>query len=460
MGPFNSSKIITDQSPIGISSPGRIAPSAKPILSELFENCRCTPMGSRSHLKFSLAEARRIALSAQGFGQERPLHLITPRHLRKVWDRLGQLQIDSVNILARAHYVPLFTRLGPYPTPLLDEASYLPGKRRLFEYWGHEASLIPIQHFPLFNWRMLSAQNLVGGWAGVTSIARSRPKLVERVLECVTSHGPAGASEIEKMAETSKKNRPVGWWEWSDCKRALEWLFWCGKITTASRRHFERIYDLTERVIPSSIYKAPKPATEEAQRQLILIASRALGIGTESDLLDYFRLNPANCRARIAELTEDQRLMPATVAGKVAFFHPEARIPRKVEACALVSPFDPLVWKRERLERYFEFRYRIEIYTPAHKRSHGYYVLPFLLGDRFVARLDLKADRKSSALHVIAAHGELDINEMQVASALSGELGLMARWLGLERIEVGTLGNLANLLRETGQERRNHLNIS
>jgi uncharacterized protein YcaQ len=397
---------------------------------------------------FSLAEARRITLAAQGLGESRPSRIITQRHLAKVWNRLGQLQIDSVNVLMRAHYLPLFSRLGAYPTPLLDEASYVPKKRQLFEYWGHEASLIPINHFPLFHWRMVRAQNLDGTWRGLTIIARTRPKFVERVYECVKSQGPAGASEIERMAETFRKNRITGWWEWSDCKRALEWLFWCGRITTATRRNFERLYDVAERVIPSSIYNARKPTEEEAHRQLILIASRALGIATESDLRDYFRLDQADCRARIAELVEAQRLLPATVAGKAAYLNPESKIPRKSGACALISPFDPLVWERKRLERYFGFRYRIEIYLPVHKRSHGYYVLPFLLGDQFVARVDLKADRKSSALRVIAVHGEPGIDEVEVTCALLDELSLMARWLGLERIEVGTIGNLANRLRE------------
>jgi uncharacterized protein YcaQ len=403
-------------------------------------------MAARSRLTFSISEARRIALAAQGFGQERPIHLVTQRHLGNVVNRIGQIQIDSVNILTRAHYMPLFSRLGPYPTPLLDEASYSTRKRRLFEYWGHEACLIPVEHFPLFRWRMERAQNLAAGRRSVNRIAHTRPEFVNRVLECVKSYGPAGASEIERMAETSKKNRSAGWWEWSDCKRALEWLFWCGQITTSTRRNFERLYDVTERVIPKAILSAPKPTPEEAQRQLLRIASRALGIATESDLRDYFRLDLLESRERISELVEMQMLLPVTVAGKPAYLHPGAKVPRRVAACALVSPFDPVVWERKRLERFFEFKYRIEIYVPAQKRAHGYYVLPFLLGDRFVARVDLKADRKTGALRVLAVHGEPGIEETEVANALAGELSLMKRWLGLERVQIGAVGNLGKAL--------------
>jgi hypothetical protein len=353
------------------------------------------------------------------------------------------LQIDSVNVLMRAHYFPLFSRLGPYPVKLLDEASYSRNHRRFFEYWGHEACLLPLEAFPLLRWRMERAGNLVGIWRGLASLAESRPDFIEGVIEIVKRHGPAGASEVERYLAEERPRGSRGWWGWTDTKAALEFLFWCGRITTATRRNFERIYDLTERVIPHEILTAQAPSFEDAQRQLIRIAARALGLSTESDLRDYFRLGTEEARARIAELVETGELLPVIVQDWKAYLHRDAKIPRRVHAQALISPFDPLIWERKRAERLFGFRYRIEIYTPVQKREHGYYVLPFLLGDRLVARVDLKADRKLGQLHVLSAHEEPGVDRSMVAEALSGELALLAKWLGLDGIYVAERGNLA-----------------
>ena len=294
------------------------------------------------------------------------------------------LQIDSVNVLTRAHYVPLFSRLGPYPVKLLDEVSYSPKRRCFFEYWGHEASLLPLEIFPLLRWRMERASRFVGTWGRLAGFARERPDFIERVIEVVKLHGPAGAGEIEKHLAEERTRGSKGWWSWTDSKAALEFLFWCGRITTATRRNFERVYDLTERVIPDEILTAKTPSSEDAQRQLVRIAGRALGLATELDLRDYFRLNVVEARARMEELVETGELVPVTVEGWKAYLHRDAKIPRRVDAQALISPFDPLIWERKRPERLFRFHYRIEIYTPAPKREHGYFVLPFLLGDCLV----------------------------------------------------------------------------
>lgn len=387
-------------------------------------------------------DARRAVLWGQGFGQ-RPSSRVTQRHLVMVLKRLGMLQIDSVNVLMRAHYFPLFSRLGPYPVKLLDEASYSRKRRRFFEYWGHEASLLPLEAFPLLRWRMERARNMVGTWRRLASLAKSKPDFIESVIEVVNQHGPAGASEIERHLAEERPRGSRGWWSWTDTKAALEFLFWCGRITTATRRNFERVYDLTERVIPHKILTAQAPSFEDAQRQLIRIAARALGLSTESDLRDYFRLGTEEARTRIAELVETGELLPVIVQDWKAYLHRDAKIPRRVHAQALISPFDPLIWERKRAERLFRFRYRIEIYTPVQKRVHGYYVLPFLLGDQLVARVDLKADRKLGRLHVLSVHEEPGVDRQMVAEALAGELALLAEWLGLNGIYVAERGNLA-----------------
>lgn len=394
--------------------------------------------------KLSLGAARRIALAAQGFGRARPPD-VDRRQVGRVIGRLGLLQIDSVNVLARAHYLPLFSRLGPYRLELLERAAWgRRSERRLFEYWGHEASLLPIEHQPLLRWRMARAERGEGIYRSLARLARERPDFIAAVRREIEARGPLSAGELGEGGRGKS-----AWWGWSEGKRALEYLFWSGVVTTATRRNFERVYDLTERVLPAAVAAAPTPAEPEAVRRLLLIAARALGVATAGDLRDYFRLDPADAHPRIEELVAAGALEQVTVEGwrHPAYLDPEARRPRRIEARALVSPFDPLIWERARTERLFGFRYRIEIYTPAHKREHGYYVLPFLLGDRLVARVDLKADRAGRVLRVRAAHGEPDADPGEVAPALAAELSDMARWLALSRCEVERRGDLAAALR-------------
>lgn len=390
--------------------------------------------------KLSLAAARRIAIAAQGLADPRPQGPVDRRHLRRVLGRIGLLQIDSVNVLARAHYLPLFSRLGPYAPTLLDTAAW--GKpRSLFEYWAHEASLLPLETWPLLRWRMERADRLEGIYGGLARYMAERRGYAEAILERVAREGPLVASDIEGTKGAG------GWWGWSEAKHAMEWLFWAGHITTATRRGFERLYDLPERVLPPAVLALPVPSAADAHRDLLRIAARALGVATASDLRDYFRLDPEDIKPRLPELVEAGELIPVAVEGwaKQAYVHVEARRPRRVAARALLAPFDPLVWERARTERLFGFRYRIEIYTPAEKRVFGYYVLPFLLGDRLVARLDLKADRAASALLVQAAHREAEAPP-ETAEALAAELRDMAAWLGLEKIAVKPSGELAPAL--------------
>jgi len=388
--------------------------------------------------RLSAAQARRMALAAQGFADPPGDREPDGWALRRVLDRVGLIQIDSVNVLQRAHYLPLFARLGPYPTELLERAAYR-APRRLFEYWGHEASLLPVATQPLLRWRMDRAAH--EAWGGMRRIQRDRPELVAQVLEDVRAQGPVAASEV---AEEEKPARTGPWWDWSDVKRALEWLFWSGQITSARRRGFERLYDLPERVLPRAVVETPTPPVEDAQRELVRIASRAMGVAAEKDLRDYFRLPVAEARERVAELVEAGELWPVEVEGWTVpgYVHPEARLPRSVHARALVGPFDSLVWERPRVERVFGFRYRIEIYVPKPKRVHGYYVLPFLLGDRLVARVDLKADRAAGVLLVQAAHAE-EHAPPETASELATELERMAGWLGLGGVAVRPRGDLA-----------------
>jgi uncharacterized protein len=380
--------------------------------------------------KLSLAEARRIALAAQGFGAPRPEKVNAARWLRTI-NRLSLHQIDSVNVLARAHYLPAFSRLGPYDRSLIDTAAWGGRrKRRLFEYWAHEASLLPLSLHPLLRWRMARADRGEAGWKGLRLFAGERRAEAAGFLKRIRNEGPSAASDFEE-----KRGRS-GWWEWGDAKQALEWLFWSGHITTATRRgSFERVYDLTERVIPAEILALPTPDEKEAHRSLIERAALALGVGTAQDLRDYFRLGPAEARQAIETLIEAGVLQPVEVPGwaHLAYLHRDARRPRRLSARALLAPFDPLVWERSRALRLFDFHYRIEIYTPADKRQHGYYVLPFLLGDRLVARLDLKADRQAGRLLVHAVHLEPHV-PADVMDAISEELAAMAGWLGLGEV--------------------------
>jgi uncharacterized protein YcaQ len=399
------------------------------------------PAPRRPRERLSAGEARRVALAAQGFAEPRPEGRIDGWALRRVLDRVGLLQIDSVNVLARAHYLPLFSRLGPYPVELLDRAAWR-APRRLFEYWGHETSLLPVALQPLLRWRMERAAS--DAWGSVRRVQRERPELVAQVLEQVRERGPVAARDV---LGHERPERTGPWWDWSDVRWAFQWLFWSGQITSARRQGFERLYDLPERVLPAAVLAAPTPAVDDAQRELVRIAARALGVASERDLADYFRLRGAEARARVAELVEEGALLPVQVEGwrGAAYLDAAARVPRRVEARALVGPFDSLVWERSRAERLFGFRYRIEIYVPAPKRVHGYYVLPFLLGDRLVARVDLKADRAAAVLRVQAAWAEDDAPP-ETAAELAEELAAMARWLGLEAVRVEPRGDLAPAL--------------
>ena len=388
------------------------------------------------------AEARRIALAAQGFGAPRPEGPVTRRQLLKLIERLGVIQIDSVNVVSRTHYLPAFSRLGAYPRQLLEEVAWA-SKRPLFEYWAHEASLLPLTSQPLFRWRMQDARDGVGLWKGVARFRRERAEFVEKVLSEIATRGPMSASELEMGHKGAG-----GWWGWSEAKRAVEGLFWTGELTTATRRGtFERVYGLPENVLPRTVLDAPTPSRQDAQRELLRIASRAMGVATAKDLRDYFRMPVEGAKTRLAELVEDGSLLPVTVRGwrEPAYLDPVARWPRRIDAQALLSPFDNLIWFRERTERMFGVRYRIEIYTPADKRTHGYYVLPFLEGDALTARVDLKADRKAGVLIVQASHAEpwaTDATPVRLAV----ELKLMAGWLGLERVRVERKGDLSETL--------------
>ena len=379
----------------------------------------------------SLPEARRIALAAQGFARARSAQDPDRASVVRTVRALGVVQIDSVNVLVRSHYLPLYSRLGPYARELLEDAAYDGRRRQLFEYWGHEASLLPVELQPLLRWRMQRAKNGDGTWGNVARFGRERASFCAEVLALICDQGPAGVSEVE-----AGEKRKGSWWGWSEAKLALEYLFWSGQVTTHSRRGFERIYDLTERALPKRIVAAETPATDEAQRELLRIASRAMGVATERDLRDYFRIGPADAKPRIAELVEAGDLVPVQVEGwkGPTYLAPRSKRPAEIKARALLSPFDSLVWFRDRLQRLFDFHYRIEIYTPAHKRVHGYYVLPFLLGERLVARVDLKADRAAGKLRVIATHYEPGVDRREVAMHLREELQLLAQWLGLGHV--------------------------
>lgn len=398
--------------------------------------------------KISRKMARRIVLAAQGFAEPRPAGPPDRRHLKKVLARNGLLQMDAVNVLVRAHYMPMFSRLGPYPLDLID--GHARGKNRLlFEYWAHEASLLPVESWPLMRWRMKQAERGERIYKGIATFGRERADYVAEVYRQIVDRGPIMASELDGQ------RRKGGWgsWQWSDPKAAFEWLFWAGKITAAERRpSFERVYDLPERTLPAAVVNAPEIAEPEAHRELLRTSARALGIATATDLRDYFRLPPEGVKARLPELVESGELLPVKVEGwsQQAYLHAEARMPRSVNAAALLSPFDPLVWERSRTERLFDFHYRIEIYTPATKRVHGYYVLPFLHGDGLAARVDLKGDRQEGTLKVFSAFAEPGA-PADTAEALLREFRLMAGWLGLERIDISRKGDLATALKRAAE---------
>ncbi|WP_372594888.1 winged helix-turn-helix domain-containing protein [Actinotalea sp.] len=397
------------------------------------------PRGTRREV-LSLAEARRIALRAQGLdARRRPAGPVTMRHFQQVVDRLGLLQIDSVNVLARAHLMPAFSRLGPYDTALLDRASGS-APRRLVETWAHEASFVPPATYRLLGWRRRFYAER--DWGTVAGVRLQDAPILEEVRALVAQSGPVTARQAHEVYEAEHPRTRSGWWEWTVAKRALEYLFFVGEVGSARRTDsFERCYDLTERILPVEVASWPEPSDDEAVRALVEIGARAHGIGTAACFADYFRLKRTHVRDHVAtamaELVESGVLVPVTVRGwdRPTFVHRDVVLPRSVSGRALLSPFDPLVFERRRLEELFGTRYRIEIYVPAAQRVHGYYVLPFLLGDSIAARVDLKADRRAGVLRVQGAHREPGAPS-STADELIDALGEMAGWLGLDGVEI------------------------
>ncbi|MGB8962395.1 MAG: crosslink repair DNA glycosylase YcaQ family protein [Pseudonocardiaceae bacterium] len=390
--------------------------------------------------------ARRTALAAQGFADPRPTGAVTRRHLIRALGRVRLLQLDSVTVLARAHYLPVFSRLGPYPKDLLDSAAWadpMRHSRLLVECWAHEASLVPVPDWPLLH----SGAKNPGWWHRYGELAARAPELVSAVLDAVKEHGPVGAGTLERELGGGIRATPGSWWNRTDTKRICEWLFGMGQLVTGTRRGFQRLYDLPERVLPAEVL-ARRVGAEQGARELVSRAGAALGIATELDLRDYYRLRPQRCKQAVAELVEAGELEPVTVQGwrAAAYRHRAARTPRRISGAALLCPFDPLIWDRARTERLFGFRYRIEIYVPEHRRVHGYYVFPFLLDGALVARVDLKADRATGLLRVPAAFAEPGVDISRVVAELAGALREMAHWLQLDGVAPGQQGDLAAAL--------------
>ncbi|WP_200942502.1 winged helix-turn-helix domain-containing protein [Knoellia sp. Soil729] len=394
-------------------------------------------------MRLSTAAARRIALAAQGFGVSRPQPwTATSRQVQRVIDTVGIVQIDSVNVVSRSHYLPFYSRLGPHDSTLVDRARDR-APRRLVEYWAHEASLIPPSTWPLLNFRMRRAHD--ESWGGMQRVKRDHPELVDAVLAEVRARGPLTSRQVEEaLAHDLPRDREQWGWNWSLVKSALEHLFWAGEVSSAGRTtQFERRYAVPARVLPASLREpaesaAARPSDDEAFVELLRIAARAHGVGSEQCLRDYFRLRPEQARPAIEALLSAGELEPVTIDGwrRPAYLHRDARRPRRISARALLSPFDSLVWQRDRTSALFGFDYRLEIYVPEEKRVHGYYVLPFLLGDDLVGRVDLKADRAGGRLLARRVTWEHGRGGAEDARELHEELALMADWLGLAALEV------------------------
>jgi len=418
-------------------------------------------------IMLSLQEARRLAVASQGF-DAKPIRP-TIAHLRRLAARLHAFQIDSVNVLARAQYVPAFARLGPYSMNALDSLAYR--TRELFEYWGHAACLLPISLYPLVRYRMVKHAERTQEY-----MRSKRGAYMTKIYAEVAERGPITAGELSDPGK-----RSGGWWGWwgtGNGKATLEHLYDAGLVAIAGRRGFERLYDIAERVIPRAALDAKSPSPEESMKQLICLGASACGVGTFSDIAGYFNVDAWHDRMPpgprwehpegrgrravpiakrlVSELVDEGRLLAARVEGWTArtYLHPDARIPKTIDARGLVTPFDSLVWERSRMERLFGMKYTIEMYTPPPKRIYGYYVCPFLLGDTLVARCDLKADRERRVLMVQSAFLEPGQNARRVASNLAAELQQMRAWLGLDRLEVAKRGNLAATLRRSASDAR------
>lgn len=390
--------------------------------------------------ELSNSQARRIALAAQGFADPRPQGRVDRRHFRRVIDRIGLLQLDSVNVLQRSHYLPMWSRLGPYSIEALDEFTARSGE--MFEYWGHVASLLPVEIHRLLRWRMEELEP----WRRVKDMIGGHPDYVPSVLAEITENGPLTVSDL---SDPGARTGP--WWGHGKGKTALDWLFSKGQITAYRNSNFGRLYDLPENVIPVEHLNSPTPPKEEAFRELLLLSARHHGVGTASDLADYYRLNKPFARRVLAEMVAGGELNEVRVEGwsDPALMHPEAKQPRRIEAAALLTPFDPVVWERDRTERLFGFHYRIEIYVPEPDRVYGYYVLPFLMDEALVGRVDLKSDRKNGVLLVKGSYYEEGADPEEVAARLAPELASMCAWLGLSDVDVAANGNLAPALRST-----------
>lgn len=379
-------------------------------------------------------QARRYTLAAQGFNEGRADGRVDVRHFRKVVDQIGLIQLDSVNVFARTHYLPFFSRIGPYDRDSLDD--WIWQSSEMFEYWGHEASIIPVQDRRLFRWRM--EQSLK--WRRLKELEENQPGYVEDVYRQVAERGPLQTRDLDRPGERDSS----AMWGWNNGKVALEVLFLQGRVSTSHRTNFVRMYDITERVIDAEHLEGPAPIHDEALTELLLKAASSLGVATADDLADYYRIRMPAARPLIRRLVDDGGLVEVEVEGwdKPAYLHPEAVLPRKARGTALLSPFDNLIWYRPRVERLWDFHYRIEIYVPEPKREYGYYVLPFLLDGALVARVDLKTDRRRNVLKVQGAFSEPEVDQKTVARALRKELDLIVVWQQLEDVVVARNGDL------------------
>ncbi len=406
---------------------------------------------ARPRGRLPIERARRITLAAQGFVDPLPQGAVTRRHLQRVLSRTQFIQMDSVSVAVRAHYMPMFSRLGPYDRSVLDRAageSTTRSPRLLAEYWAHEAALIPVEDWPLFGWRM--ADYGFGRYGGAIDERAERTALRAEIAAALVDLGPSTGGELESYLGRDRDGPRRGtWWDRSEVKHVCEVMLAAGQLSAVRRGGFNRHYDLAENIVGPEI-AATVIERDVAIRELVRKAIRALGVGTETDLRDYFRLPVVDARSAIADLVDAGELVPIEVAGwdgSVAFVDPAAKAPRRVDRSALLAPFDPLVFFRPRLQRMFGMHYRIEIYVPEHKRVHGYYVFPYLLDETIAARVDLKAERSGATLAVLGAFAEDGVDRGYVAQRLAADLVSMAGWLGLDGIRVGTRGDLHTPLR-------------